>query len=139
MKKVNIGLEIEKMINYQGISRAEFGRRCDIAQPNVKRILERGCINTDKLVRVSEALDYNFFRLWVDDEPTTIKAESSAVSVGSGNATLYNTQATALGDTATELEHLSSENEMLKRTVADKQMIIDLLTRISNKVGGSVL
>ena len=128
MKKVNIGLEIEKMINYQGISRAEFGRRCDIAQPNVKRILERGCINTDKLVRVSEALDYNFFRLWVDDEPTTIKAESSAVRVGSGNVTLYNnTQATALGDTTNELERLRSENEMLKRTVADKQMIIDLL------------
>lgn len=128
MKKVNIGLEIEKIINYQGISRAEFGRRCDIAQPNVKRILERGCIDTDKLVRVSEALDYNFFRLWVDDEPTTIKAESSAVSVGSGTATLYNnTQAGAPNDTATELERLRSENEMLKRTVADKQMIIELL------------
>ena len=85
----------------------------------MNRLLESRNIYTDKLVRVSEALDYNFFRLWVDDEPTTIKAESSAVSVGSGNATLYNnTQAGTVGDTATELEQLRSENEMLKRTVA---------------------
>lgn len=127
MKHIKIGREITEVINRLGLSKSEFGRRVGVQQQNVNRLLECHYMATNKLEDICEALDYNFFRLWVDDEPTTIKAESSAVSVGSGNATLYNTQATALGDTATELEHLRSENEMLKRTVADKQMIIDLL------------
>ena len=125
---IDIGREIEAQLNRLNINKSEFSRRVGMPSQNVNRLLESRNIYTDKLVRVSKALDYNFFRLWVDDEPTTIKAESSAVSVGSGNATLYNnTQATALGDTTNELERLRSENEMLKRTVADKQMIIDLL------------
>lgn len=128
VKDVDIGREIETQINCLNINKSEFSRRVGIPSQHVNRLLESRNIYTDKLVRVSKALDYNFFRLWVDDEPTTIKAESSAVSVGSGNATLYNnTQAGAPGDTATELERLRSENEMLKRTVADKQMIIELL------------
>ena len=83
---------------------------------------------TNKLEDICEALDYNFFRLWVDDEPTTIKTESSAVSTGSGSATLnYNTQpGTTVGNTS-EVGRLRTENEMLKRTIADKQMIIELL------------
>lgn len=127
IKDIDIGREIEAQLNRLNINKSEFSRRVGMPSQNVNRLLESRNIYTDKLVRVSEALDYNFFRLWVDDEPTTIKAESSAVSVGSGNATLYNTQACATGDTATELERLRSENEMLKRTIADKQMIIDLL------------
>ena len=127
IKNIDIGREIEAQLNRLNINKSEFSRRVGMPSQNVNRLLESRNIYTDKLVRVSEALDYNFFRLWVDDGPKTIKAESSAVSVGSGNATLYNTQAGATGDTATELERLRSENEMLKRTVADKQMIIDLL------------
>lgn len=128
MKHIKIGREITEVINRLGLSKSEFGRRVGVQQQNVNRLLECHYMATNKLEDICEALDYNFFRLWVDDEPTTIKAESSAVSVGSGTATLYNnTQAGSLGDTATELERLRSENEMLKRTVADKQMIIELL------------
>ena len=128
MKHIKIGREITEVINRLGLSKSEFGRRVGVQQQNVNRLLECHYMATNKLEDICEALDYNFFRLWVDDEPTTINAESSAVSVGSGSATLYNnTQAGAPGDTATELERLRSENEMLRRTVADKQMIIDLL------------
>ena len=128
MKHIKIGREITEVINRLGLSKSEFGRRVGVQKQNVNRLLECHYMATNKLEDICEALDYNFFRLWVDDEPTTIKAESSAVSVGSGTATLYNnTQAGAVGETATELERLRSENEMLKRTVADKQMIIDLL------------
>lgn len=130
IRDIDIGREIETQLNRLNINKSEFSRRLGMPSQNVNRLLESRNIYTDKLARVSEALDYNFFRLWVDDEPTTIKAESSAVSTGSGSATLnYNAQPGTTVDSATEVERLRSENEMLKRTIADKQMIIDLLMR----------
>lgn len=128
MKHIKIGREITEVINRLGLSKSEFGRRVGVQQQNVNRLLECHYMATNKLEDICEALDYNFFRLWVDDEPTTIKAESSAVSTGSGSATLnYNSQPGTMVDNASELERLRAENEMLKRTVADKQMIIELL------------
>lgn len=128
IKDIDIGREIEAQLNRLNLNKSEFSRRVGMPSQNVNRLLESRNIYTDKLVRVSEALDYNFFRLWVDDEPTTIKAESSAVSTGSGSATLnYNSQPGTMVDNTSEVERLRTENEMLKRTIADKQMIIDLL------------
>ena len=81
MKHIKIGREITEVINRLGLSKSEFGRRVGVQQQNVNRLLECHYMATNKLEDICEALDYNFFRLWVDDEPTTIKAESSEVSL----------------------------------------------------------
>lgn len=65
---VNVGLLIEQRLNQLGISKSEFGRRIGVAQQNVNRILEKTSIDTDKLIKISKALEYNFFRDFVPDE-----------------------------------------------------------------------
>ena len=61
IEKVDIGESIEQKLNELGISKSEFGRKIGIPQQNVNRILSKSSIDTDKLVAISEALDFNFF------------------------------------------------------------------------------
>ena len=61
LERVNIGMNIEQKLNELGISKSEFGRRIGIPQQNVNRILEKPNIDTERLIAISEALEYNFF------------------------------------------------------------------------------
>ena len=60
-EKVNIGLLIEQKMNELDINKSEMARRSGIANQNINRVLERSSIDTDKLIAISEALDFNFF------------------------------------------------------------------------------
>ncbi len=68
-KTVHIGLAIDKKLQELKMSKTEFGRRIGIPQQNVNRILEKDTIDTGKLVQISEALNFNFFTLYCDEEP----------------------------------------------------------------------
>lgn len=59
-EKINIGLLIEQKMNELGVSKSEMARRSGIANQNINRVLERTSIDTDKLVAISEALNFNF-------------------------------------------------------------------------------
>lgn len=59
--KIDVGLAIEQRMNELGLSKSEFGRRIGVAQQNVNRILEKGSIDTDKLVLICEVLNHDFF------------------------------------------------------------------------------
>lgn len=61
---VHVGQAIEKRRNELGISKSELGRRIGVNQQHVNRILERETMETNKLVKVCEALDFNFFALF---------------------------------------------------------------------------
>lgn len=60
IERVNIGLAIEQRLNELGMSKSEFGRKIGIPQQNVNRILEKPNIDTEKLITISETLEYNF-------------------------------------------------------------------------------
>lgn len=64
IKRVHVGAEIEKRRVELGISKSELGRRIGVTQQHVNRILDRETMETSRLVKVSEALDYNFFLLF---------------------------------------------------------------------------
>lgn len=66
-KTVHIGLAIDEKLQELKISKTEFGRRIGIPQQNVNRILEKDTIDTGKLVRISEALKFNFFSLYCEE------------------------------------------------------------------------
>lgn len=94
---VNIGLAIEEKLQELKLSKTEFGRRIGIPQQNVNRILEKGTIDTGKLVQISEALKFNFFSLYCGEAPKVeVKTEgdyspasdSGDVSVIVGDAVL---------------------------------------------------
>ena len=61
IKHVHVGAEIEKRRVELGLSKSELGRRIGVPQQHVNRILERETMETNRLVKVSEALDCNFF------------------------------------------------------------------------------
>lgn len=81
IERVNIGLVIEQRLNELCMSKSEFGRKIGIPQQNVNRILDKSSIDTDKLVTIGEALEYNFFKEYTDD----LSGTSNAVSLSGNN------------------------------------------------------
>lgn len=124
IEKVNIGLIIEQRMNELDISKSELSRRIGIANQNVNRILERSNIDTDKLVTISEALDFNFFSCFcaVDESGATI-ADNGAVAVA-GGATAHHitTNATTAGDVM-----LQQKVDALEALLAEKERLITVL------------
>lgn len=59
---VHIGQAIEQRRAKLEISKSELGRRIGVPQQHVNRILERGTMETKRLVKISRELDFNFFQ-----------------------------------------------------------------------------
>lgn len=110
IKHVHVGAEIEKRRVELGLSKSELGRRIGVPQQHVNRILERNH-ETNRLVKVSEALDCNFFSLFCS-VPQQISAYWAAVS-------LQGSAHNIIGDTelAAQLEKEQSNTENLKETI----------------------
>ena len=127
LQTVNIGLAIEQIINERGISKSEFGRKIGVAQQNVNRILERSTIDTDKLVTISEALDFNFFTCFraVDESGAAI-ADNGAVAV-SGGATAHHITTNATNATNAGDAILQQKVASLEALLAEKERLITVL------------
>lgn len=139
---VHVGQAIEKRRNELGISKSEFGRRIGVTQQHVNRILDRETMETNKLVKVCEALDFNFFALFCPMQHQ-ISAYLAAVAVD-GNvhnnigdaelaAQLNKVQSEVENKNETILllkEQIESLNAQIKRldsNLKDKDAIIELL------------
>lgn len=61
---IHIGQEIEARVNKLRMTKTEFGKRIGVPQQNVNRIFEKASIDTERLVAISNALDFNFFDLY---------------------------------------------------------------------------
>ena len=59
-KDVHIGREIERVLRERGITVTEFANRICCHRKNVYDIFTRKSIDIDRLIRISEALDYDF-------------------------------------------------------------------------------
>lgn len=116
IERVNIGLAIEQRLNELGMSKSEFGRKIGIPQQNVNRILEKPNIDTEKLITISETLEYNFFEFYSGNHNVVANGDGS-IAVNGNN----NNHVVAGGDTALlqerikHLEELLSEKERLIR------------------------
>lgn len=126
--EINIGLRIEQRINELGFSKSEFGRRIGIPQQNVNRILAKSNIDTDKLILISNALDYNFFSDYKDDcNSNSINAVNSAIATGSGNANNnVNIEVPSNTDTAVLVERV----KLLEALVAEKERLIKVYEKM---------
>lgn len=115
----HIGQEIERILGIRKISKSEFGRRIGVPQQNINRILERPNIDTERLILISNALDFNFFELYIDiNESTNINLGNSN-QINESGAT-QNTNIT--GGESFLLEKIKS----LEAQLADKEKIIRL-------------
>ena len=120
--KVNIGLCITQKINELGINKSELARRIGIANQNINRLLERESIDTDKLVSISEALNFNFFDCFCADEKKESIANSGDYSIvlkGNNNKNVL----TSTSDTAVLKERI----KYLEAIVEEKERLIKVL------------
>ena len=142
VRDVHIGQAIEKRRVELKISKSELGRKIGVPQQHVNRILERETMETNKLVKVCQALDYNFFSLFC---PVShhISAQLAAVSFdGDANNNIGDSGlASQLINEQRKVEHLNdtvrllkdqidSLNAQIKRldsNLKDKDSIIELL------------
>ena len=58
IKHVHVGQAIDKRRNELGLSKSELGRKIGVPQQHINRILERETMETSRLIKVSEALDF---------------------------------------------------------------------------------
>ena len=130
---VNVGLLIEQKLNELNISKSEFARRLGIANQNVNRLLTHDSIDTDKLLKVGEALGYNFFTDLADDAAdSTVSLPGSSVVSGDHSAAAVNGNATVMGaDGAAVLEErirsLEEQARQKDLLIAEKERLIRVL------------
>ena len=128
-EKINIGLLIEQKMNELDINKSEMARRSGIANQNINRVFERSSIDTDKLVAISEALDFNFFDCFrTKEEQGTATADNGGVAVA-GNGTAHHITTNASADAAVLQERIKS----LEALLAEKERLIKVYERMVEK------
>lgn len=142
VKPVHIGQAIDKRRLELGLSKSEFGRKIGVPQQHVNRILERETMETIKLIKVCQALDFNFFALFCSMSHQ-ISAYLAAVTLN-GNAhntigenelaaRLSKEQAVVESQKETirllkeQLDNLNTQINRLDSNLKDKDVIIELL------------
>lgn len=110
LKDVHVGKAIEQRLITLGISKTEFAKRAEIPQQHVYRVFERDTMETKKLYKICNVLNFNFFSLFCE-LPTNITANLSAVNTGKRGIAKNNISDSAL---AVELE-----KEKLKNTTSE--------------------
>lgn len=139
---VHVGHAIENRRKELGIIKSELGRRIGVTQQHVNRILERETMETSKLVKVCEALDFNFFTLFCPVQHQ-ISAYLAAVAVdGNAHNNIGDAELVAqLNKVQSEIENKNETIELLKEQIEslnaqitrldsnlkDKDAIIELL------------
>lgn len=128
-EKVNIGLLIEQKMNELDINKSEMARRSGIANQNINRVLERSSIDTDKLIAISEALDFNFFDCFRSIEDNSIAtADNGGVAVA-GNGTAHHFTTNASCEVAVLQERIKS----LEALLAEKERLIQVFEKLMEK------
>lgn len=132
---IHIGQAIKKRVEELNMTKTQFGNLIGVQQQHVNRIFERETMETKKLVKVCEVLDYNFFALFCRF-PTKVNAYLAAVALGDGDANNNVGEAAVLA----QMEKIKAENaglvvqntllsdqvSQLKANLADKDEIISL-------------
>ena len=62
MEETHIGQQIKLVLETKGISVTEFARRINKSRENIYSIFTRKSIDTGLLAKISEVLDYDFFK-----------------------------------------------------------------------------
>lgn len=67
MESVHVGELIKLRLEQLGMSKAEFARRINRSPQNIHNLLTRKSVDTLLLVKVSEVLNYNFFKAFIPE------------------------------------------------------------------------
>lgn len=67
IEKVHIGNAINLRLVDFHMTQSEFAQRIGMSPQSVSRLLRKSSIETEKLVLISEKLEYNFFKEFTDN------------------------------------------------------------------------
>lgn len=124
-----VGLCIERQLNKLGMLRADFASALGIKPTDVSRILKRTSFETEKLLLISRILNYNFFKEFYHEIPTSLEEQDKRLKTFIEtkydemlieNNRLNNELSMLRNELASlkeENEKLKKENEMLKINV----------------------
>jgi DNA-binding Xre family transcriptional regulator len=117
-ERPNIGLVIEQKINELGITKSELARRINIPNQNINRLLEKSSIDTDKLILICEALDYDFFSCFKSGNENY----NRAIANGNSSVAAVNSQVSLESETI-----LKERVKNLEQIIAEKERLINVL------------
>ena len=69
LKNIHIGKDIKKKLIEKSITITEFARSIDRERTTVYDIFRRKSIDTELLIKISEALNYDFHQVYFPDKP----------------------------------------------------------------------
>jgi transcriptional regulator with XRE-family HTH domain len=69
---IHIGKKIKEVLDQSGMTVTEFSKRISTSRENVYGIFKRKSIDTEMLLKISKALNYDFFRLYTDPKDINI-------------------------------------------------------------------
>lgn len=74
-----IGLCIERRLNKIQMLRADFASALGVKPTDVSRILKRTSFETDKLLLISRILNYNFFKDFYHEVPSSVEDQDKSI------------------------------------------------------------
>ncbi len=120
---IHIGERIAERLREMKMTKTEFAKRFGIQPQHVNKLLSHKSIDTDKLMRISEILGFNFFTLYCPGTFGVSGYRAAIVTAKNGTATHIEGDAALQGKLEATKERISDLETMIK----DKNKIISLL------------
>lgn len=124
MEKINdihIGDEIKSRFDKSGLTQREFGARIGMPQQNVWRVFNGESIDTKRLVAVSRALKFNFFKLYYSSSQVIIDGDHNQLNENGSHDNLNIVGDAVLAERVKSLEALLAEKERLIKVLMEKK------------------
>jgi hypothetical protein len=115
---IHIGEEIHARLRSKRMQVAEFSRQINTNRNNAYDIFTRQSIDSSLLIKISEALEFDFFRLY----SLPLSQNKNIQQFPDPQENLKE-----LEEIKFQIEKLVKENAVLKERIKDKDLIIELL------------
>lgn len=131
---VHIGEAIDARRCELKMTKSEFARRIGLCQQHVNNITRKDSVQTNLLIKISEALDYNFFDLYcspdiLSDLPKDIKEPFRAMQLDMEREKRMKEKAV----NEEQIENLKQMVSILEQRLKDKDTIIKLLEQAAKQ------
>lgn len=149
IKKIHVGESIKRHLHSSNLSKAAFARLIGLSPQNVNALLSRDSLETKRLAKISEALNYNFFAEFVTQSGGDVSVTASGGSHIIGNTMIGGGTTTAstvnnnYGETcsdgnpspivATLTESVSTLTRELETSQEQKSQLIRIIDKLTDK------
>jgi hypothetical protein len=117
---IHIGEEIQERLRKKRMKVVDFSRKIDTNRNNIYDIFNRKSIDSGLLLKISEALEFDFFRLY----SIPLSKNTLVQQLDDPLEELKNYE-----DLKRNFEKIEKENSLLSERIRDKELIIQLMRR----------